>query len=1037
MMSIVVLVLSLVVLLLVRATDPTQLPTESPSVVSTESTTLRTIDSDGSQRRGEKPKAAAVLFVPVAERHVSAVEVTMSSSSEGAKLWYTVDGNDPVPRETGTYLYSNNEPLYIDDIGVTIIKAVATAENYDTSPIATKKYLVIDRCIEPVFDPESNETFAGRAEVTVTSATDGAVIHYTVDGSRPSMLADGSTKIVESGATVILKTFGRNEVHAMAVKAGLAPSQIKSARYYILPKVEDPVISPAQDTFPISAGLRITCSTPGASIYYTTDGSTPTRYSLEYFEEEGLTIAGAGRHTVRAYAVKQNFEDSEVATKEFLIVDRLVRPSANPLGGSYVGDVEVQIECPGAPEDTVAYYTTKASETPVEHRSNPTVKCGESLTLQAPGEYTLRAFTKAADMAISPMLQQRYSIVRPQYDSKAMDMDKNVFRVEPVVTVTSVQVPSPSVEGAGSCPVSTTTGVLARLSNVLGHFDIAVPPGGCSGSSARLGALVDISSSYLFGESTFNGADVTLIEGEKEQLEARNHARFRSLLPRDGVSPEQWGKWLVEYQETDQSCILAGGAGFYNLSSFACAGNLISSGRVVQTSAARNVNLGVRGTSFVVGYVSESEVKSTLNPFDALVAGVGWLVRNGEPYIRESITTDGEDVSPLGAIGDTVGILSQRMARSAIGYNHEGELLLVHTSETASGLTLEEFAALTVDLGFEQAINLVGAGAANLAANHSMISAPSASCGDGNERKLFKCAQPVSTATCVHALQPPINEAELEMVLGPGNGKWSPSSPISGGKPSPAPSRSPGRTAWPTFSWEKKDGGLDDDLPPPMLNGSEYSIAELREAVAFYKGSTVLATAMCAFLLSILFYMCTHKPEREDIYTVQHGMDSSHGHEGGGHSTRSPAPLGADAGIQFMQISEPQRRGPAPVGGVPAQPPVKESTQSAGEQALDMYKLSGNSGRGVTLRWQDKIGTLNLSDTSSDEDSGPAGRSLSKAKNAKSKMIGKSRHKGLGKASVGKAAEPAKVVTHSPLTPSARGAAASKYQQLRDEDDEE
>ena len=61
MMSIVVLVLSLVVLLLVRATDPTQLPTESPSVVSTESTTLRTIDSDGSQRRGEKPKAAAVL----------------------------------------------------------------------------------------------------------------------------------------------------------------------------------------------------------------------------------------------------------------------------------------------------------------------------------------------------------------------------------------------------------------------------------------------------------------------------------------------------------------------------------------------------------------------------------------------------------------------------------------------------------------------------------------------------------------------------------------------------------------------------------------------------------------------------------------------------------------------------------------------------------------------------------------------------------------------------------------------------------------
>ena len=66
-----------------------------------------------------------------------------------------------------------------------------------------------------------------------------------------------------------------------------------------------------------------------------------------------------------------------------------------------------------------------------------------------------------------------------------------------------------------------------------------------------------------------------------------------------------------------------------------------------------------------------------------------------------------------------------------------------------------------------------------------------------------------------------------------------------------------------------------------MLNGSEYSLADLREELAFYKGSTVLATFTCIILLSILFYVCTHKPEREEIYTVQHGMDSSHGTDGG------------------------------------------------------------------------------------------------------------------------------------------------------------
>ena len=126
-------ILLLLVLLVVATGNSTPFPTESPSAVSTETSTARTTGSDGSQPQGEEPKAAAVLFIPAAERHVSTVEVTMSSSSKGAKIWYTIDGSDPIPREIGTYLYSENEPLYIDDIGVTVIKAVATAENLDTN----------------------------------------------------------------------------------------------------------------------------------------------------------------------------------------------------------------------------------------------------------------------------------------------------------------------------------------------------------------------------------------------------------------------------------------------------------------------------------------------------------------------------------------------------------------------------------------------------------------------------------------------------------------------------------------------------------------------------------------------------------------------------------------------------------------------------------------------------------------------------------------------------------------------------------------
>ncbi|MBR1809947.1 MAG: InlB B-repeat-containing protein [Paludibacteraceae bacterium] len=81
-------------------------------------------------------------------------------------------------------------------------------------------------------------------------------------------------------------------------------------------KVLTPVISPADGTV-LKAGsntVTITCATAGASIYYTTDGTTPsssngTLYSAS-FTLNGATI-------VKAIAVKSGLDDSEVAEAEY------------------------------------------------------------------------------------------------------------------------------------------------------------------------------------------------------------------------------------------------------------------------------------------------------------------------------------------------------------------------------------------------------------------------------------------------------------------------------------------------------------------------------------------------------------------------------------------------------------------------------------------------------------------------------------------------------------------------------------------------
>jgi Fn3 associated len=63
-------------------------------------------------------------------------------------------------------------------------------------------------------------------------------------------------------------------------------------------------------------------ATPGATIYYTTDGSDPTAGSSVYFagkKNKGFKLAGVGTYTVKAKAVASGYADSDIATAVFNI----------------------------------------------------------------------------------------------------------------------------------------------------------------------------------------------------------------------------------------------------------------------------------------------------------------------------------------------------------------------------------------------------------------------------------------------------------------------------------------------------------------------------------------------------------------------------------------------------------------------------------------------------------------------------------------------------------------------------------------------
>lgn len=80
-------------------------------------------------------------------------------------------------------------------------------------------------------------------------------------------------------------------------------------------QVATPTFNPVEGTYTEAQDVEIACTTEGATIYYTLDGTTPTTSSNVY--SAAITISE--NTTVKAYAVKENMLDSDVATAEYTI----------------------------------------------------------------------------------------------------------------------------------------------------------------------------------------------------------------------------------------------------------------------------------------------------------------------------------------------------------------------------------------------------------------------------------------------------------------------------------------------------------------------------------------------------------------------------------------------------------------------------------------------------------------------------------------------------------------------------------------------
>ncbi|MCE9612865.1 MAG: chitobiase/beta-hexosaminidase C-terminal domain-containing protein [Lentisphaerae bacterium] len=190
-------------------------------------------------------------------------------------------------------------------------------------------------------------------QVTLACGTQGAVIHYTTNGGTPT----AASPVYSAPITLIASA----TVKAIAIASGLSDSAVASADFTITaqPQVASPTLSPAGGTFVDSVDVTLTSATPGASIYYTTDGSAPSAASIPYATPFTLTANAV----VKAIAVKASMLDSAVAVGTF------TKSGSESWVLIHVpGRVEAEDYRPGG--EGVAYHDTTAGNSGGAYRSD-------------------------------------------------------------------------------------------------------------------------------------------------------------------------------------------------------------------------------------------------------------------------------------------------------------------------------------------------------------------------------------------------------------------------------------------------------------------------------------------------------------------------------------------------------------------------------------------------------------------------------------------------------------------------------------------
>ena len=205
-------------------------------------------------------------------------------------------------------------------------------------------------------------------ELVGLTSNAGADVYDYLTGTSPGFILDGNLNLPYWSST----SYARDAGKAWSVWIGMyatPSSALKGEARYVLPvrdnrsSTKPPVSSatPPGGVYTSSQSVALSSNAPGATIYFSTDGTVPTASSNVY----AARIAVTASMTINFFAVDTEGNVEQVQSASYTIND-FTPPvtSATPSGGTFTGPQSVALTCSDAGSGCAAIYYSRDGTTP-------------------------------------------------------------------------------------------------------------------------------------------------------------------------------------------------------------------------------------------------------------------------------------------------------------------------------------------------------------------------------------------------------------------------------------------------------------------------------------------------------------------------------------------------------------------------------------------------------------------------------------------------------------------------------------------------